>query len=403
MRLKKTISDVDPSRLNGRTVLVRVDYNVPVNDRQVVDDRRIRLSLPTLELLLGAGAKVVLLSHLGRPGGMVVPELSLAPAVDCLGSLLGMPVKLITHTDASTQASVVQRASDKQILVLENTRFLEGEIANDADLAMGWAELGELFVNDAFGTAHRAHASTSGLAKAMVARGYEAVSGLLIARELQFLDEALRAPDRPLTAILGGAKISGKIDVIDAFLSRVDRLLIGGAMANTFMRALGFETGSSLVEDDRVALAAELVEKGADQLVLPADFIVAREIKEGAGMRVLDRSQISAGDRIVDIGPETRARFREVIRWSKSIVWNGPMGVFEIESFSEGTVEVAHSVADACDRGALGIIGGGDSGAAAEQAGVASRISHVSTGGGASLKLFSGATLPGIESLTDRL
>jgi len=402
VRLKKTISEIEPSWLTGRTVLVRVDYNVPVDGRHVTDDRRIRLSLPTLELLLGAGAKVVLLSHLGRPRGIAVPELSLAPAVDCLGSLLGMSVELITDTDPSTMASAVRGASGECVLMLENTRFLEGDVANDPELAMAWAELGELFVNDAFGTTHRAHASTSGLAQAMVARGYEAVSGLLVARELRFLDEALRAPERPLTAILGGAKISGKIDVIDAFLSRVDHLLIGGAMANTFMRALGLETGSSLVEEDRVALAAELIEKGGEQLVLPVDYIVSRDIKAGAETRVLDRSKISNGDRIVDIGPKTRAHFTEVIGWSKSIVWNGPMGVFEIESFSEGTVGIAHAVADACDRGALGVIGGGDSGAAVEQAGVASRVTHVSTGGGASLQLFGGATLPGIDSLTDK-
>ena len=402
MRLKKTVSEIEPSWLTGRSVLVRADYNVPVKDRYITDDRRIQLSLPTLELLLGAGAKVILLSHLGRPGGRVVPELSLAPVVDRLGSLLGMPIEFITDTDPSKQVSAAQEASSEQLLMLENTRFNEGDLTNDSELAMAWARLGELFVNDAFGTTHRAHASTSGLAQAMVARGHEAVSGLLVARELRFLDEALRTPDRPLTAVLGGAKISGKIDVIDAFLSQVDRLLVGGAMANTFMRALGFETGSSLVEENSVELAAELITKGADQLVLPVDFVVAKEIKAQADTRVLDRSKISMGDRIVDIGPKTRAHFTEVIEWSKSIVWNGPMGVFEIESFSKGTIEIAHAVADACDRGSLGIIGGGDSGAAVEKAGVASRVTHVSTGGGASLKLFSGATLPGIESLTNR-
>jgi len=400
---KKTISEVDPSWLRGRTAVVRADFNVPLDGDRVVDDHRLRESVPTIELLSDAGARTVLLSHLGRPKGTAVPELSLAPVARRLSELLGRPVRFIPEQhDRGKVSSAITEVPPGGVALLENTRFLPGDEGNDPRLAASWAELGDIFVNDAFGVAHRAHASTSGLAEAMIARGGEAVAGLLMAKELRYLEEALRDPERPFTGILGGSKISGKIGVISALLGRVDRLLVGGAMANTFFLAMGLDTGASLVERDSVDLAHSLMEQGGDRLVLPVDCVVTDEIRPGATARTVGRDAVSGTDQIVDIGPETRRHFSEVIGGSRSILWNGPMGVFEVDPFAEGTIAIAHAVADACDRGALGVIGGGDSGAAVERAGVADRVSHVSTGGGASIKLLAGAGMPGLESLTDR-
>lgn len=400
--MKKTISDVDPAWLEGRGVVVRVDFNVPLAGRTVADDRRIRETLPTIELLARAGAKVVLLSHLGRPDGEARPELSLAPVAERLGELLGRAVRFSPSPNGAAATDIVARLRPGEVALLENTRFLPGDEANDPELAAFWAGLGDLFVNDAFGVAHRAHASTSGLAEAMAERGREAVAGLLMARELKFLKEALEAPERPFTAILGGAKISGKIGVISALLARVDRLLVGGAMANTFFCALGLPTGGSLVEEESVGLARELLAEGGERLVLPVDCVVAKALENGAPTRRVPRDQVLADDKIGDIGPETRTLFAREIARSRSIVWNGPMGLFEVEAFAEGTIAIAHAVADACDRGALGVVGGGDSGAAVELAGVAHRVTHVSTGGGASIKLLARARLPGVDSLTSR-
>ncbi len=402
--MKKSITDIDRSWLSGRTVVVRVDFNVPLDEGRVADDHRLTASIPTLELLSGAGARVVLLSHLGRPDGEAVPEFSLAPVAERLAELLGGPVRFIPEQhDAANVAAEVAELVDGQVALLENTRYLPGETANDPGLAASWAGLGELFVNDAFGVAHRAHASTAGLAEAMMAKGGEAVAGLLMAKELRYLEDALKNPARPFTGILGGAKISGKIGVVSAMLGRVDQLLIGGAMANTFFLAMGFDTGSSLVEEDSVDLARSLMEQGGDRLVLPVDCLVTDEISDDAVPRTVARDGVSGDDKIVDIGPETRALFSEVIRASQTILWNGPMGIFELDPFAEGTVAIARAVADACDRGALGVIGGGDSGAAVDRAGVGDRVSHVSTGGGASIKLLAGASLPGLESLTDKV
>ncbi len=400
--MKKTISEVDPFWFGGRPILVRADLNVPLASGRITDDRKIRASLPTLELLLDAGARVVLLSHLGRPGGQPTPELSLAPVAERLSDLSGFRVELVTGGHSPEAFASLEAISAGGIALLENSRFLAGETANDPELAASWAALGDLFVNDAFGVAHRAHASTSGLAQAMIDRGAEAVAGLLMARELRFLEEVLRLPERPFTVVLGGAKISGKIGVISMLLPRVDRLLIGGAMANTFFRALGLATGRSLVEEDRIELAATLVEQGGERLVLPLDCLVTREVGDGAAPRVVLRSDVCEDDKIVDIGPQTRAQFSDMIGRSRTVVWNGPMGVFEIETFAEGTLQIAHAIADACDRGALGVIGGGDSGAAAERAGVVGRVTHVSTGGGASMRLLAGDSLPGVDSLTER-
>jgi phosphoglycerate kinase len=400
--VKKTISEVDPTWLAGKTVVVRADFNVPLDGRHVTDERRIRESLPTIELLTSAGARVVLLSHLGRPEGEAKAEFSLAPVAEKLSALLGKPVVFVPTPSGAEVAAAVRGLPARGVALLENTRFDGRDEANEPELARFWAGLGDLFVNDAFGVAHRAHASTSGLAEAMAARGGESVAGLLMATELRFLEEALRAPERPFIAILGGAKISSKIGVISALLTRVDRLLIGGAMANTFFRAMGLHTGSSLVEEDSIELAEKLLHEGRDRLVLPIDCIVAHELADGAPTRTVMRDQVADDDKIVDIGPKTRALFADEIGRARSIVWNGPMGVFEIEGFAEGTIAIAHAVAAACDRGALGVIGGGDSGAAAERAGVVDRVTHVSTGGGASIKLLAGGRLPGRDSLTDR-
>ena len=399
--MKKTLREIDPGWLEGRTAVVRADLNVPLEGARVGDDQRIRASLPTLELLTRAGARVALLSHLGRPNGRRSEDLTLAPVAAHLADLLDARVEFVAEVTGPEVARRLEALPARGVLLLENTRFLEGETANDPGLAASWAALGDIFVNDAFGAAHRAHASTAGLAEAMIARGGEAVAGLLMARELRFLEEALREPERPFVTLLGGAKISGKIDLISAMLPRVDRLLVGGAMANTFFRAMGLDTGSSLVEDDKVDEAAALLREAADRLVLPVDCVVAPEVAEGATSRVVAREDVRGEDRIVDVGPDTREKFAEIIGGARTIVWNGPMGVFEIDAFSKGTLAVAEAVARACDAGALGVLGGGDSAAAAERAGVAGRLTHVSTGGGASLELLAGATLPGVAALSD--
>ncbi len=399
---KKNISDVDLDGLRGRTVIVRADLNVPLDAGVISDDQRIQASLPTLRRLTDAGARVVLLSHLGRPKGQVDPAYSLAPVATRLNELLEPRVHFVPHTDGGAAVDALDAVGEGEVALLENTRFVPGETTNDPALAASWAALGDLFVNDAFGTAHRAHASTAGLAEAMRSKGGEAVAGLLLARELEFLAEALRLPERPFVAIIGGAKISSKIGVVSSLLPRVDRLLIGGAMANTFFRALGLGTGDSLVEEDSIGVAKELLDQGGDRLVLPVDCIVASEITPDAERRPTGRTAVQPGDRILDIGPRTRELFAGTIGEARTIVWNGPMGVFEIDAFAEGTVHIAHAVATACDAGAIGILGGGDSAAAAQRAGVMDRLTHVSTGGGASLELLAGAELPGVDALTDR-
>lgn len=398
---KKTISDIELSWLAGRTVVVRADLNVPIEDGRVGDDQRIRASLPSLAFLCDEGAKVVLLSHLGRPGGEPVPELSLRPVAERLDELTTAPVRFVPEVRGPEVVAAVSDTPDGGIVLLQNTRFDPGETANDGDLARSWAELGELFVNDAFGTAHRAHASTAGLAHAMRSRGHDAVAGLLMARELRYLEGLLRGPERPFLAIIGGAKISTKIGVISTLLPRVDRLLIGGAMANTFFRALGLDTGASLVEEDAVDVAAELIEQGGERIVLPVDCVVAPEVSVDAPRRTVDREAVESEDKIVDIGERTRERFAEMIGGAKTVFWNGPMGVFEMEPFAGGTLAVAEAVAAACDGGALGVVGGGDSASAAQRAGVAERLTHVSTGGGAALELIAGTPLPGVDSLSD--
>lgn len=399
---KKTVSDLDPSTLSGRTVLVRADLNVPIENGKITDDQRIRASIPTLRLLTEAGARVILLSHLGRPKGAPDPAFSLAPVAAHLEKLLGRPVRFVPVSAGPDVDAAAAELRDGDVALLENTRFMAGDTKNDPSLAASWAALADLFVNDAFGAAHRAHASTSGLAEAVMARGGEAVAGLLMARELRFLGDALDHPEHPFVAILGGAKISGKIEVIDALLPRVDRLLVGGAMANTFFKALGLETGASLVEDDRIDVARETLERAGERLLLPVDCVVAAEIADGAPTNVVQRSHVGKGDRIGDIGSATRDVFAREIADARTVVWNGPMGVFEVDAFAGGTVAVAHAVASACDGGATAVVGGGDSAAAARRAGVAERITHISTGGGASLEFLAGDALPGVVALTEK-
>ena len=400
---KQGIEDLDLRSIEGRVVLVRADFNVPLDEAGLVsDDTRLRRTLPTLEILVSAGARVVLLSHLGRPEGKPDPALTLAPVADRLASLLGRPVAFCSQTIGKEAEAARSNLGGGDVLLLENTRFHPQEVANDHEWAANLADGVDVFVNDAFGTAHRAHASTEGVARAVRAGGGVAVAGLLMARELRFLGDALTTPERPFVAVLGGAKISGKIDVIEALLPRVDRLIIGGAMANTFLMALDLEVGDSLVEEDRVAMAREVLAQGNDKVLLPVDVVVAGELTEASVARVVAREAIQSGDRVGDIGPRSSALFSQALGSARTIVWNGPMGVFEMSPFARGTLDLAQAAADAADAGKMVILGGGDSAAAAESAGVADRLTHISTGGGASLELLAGAELPGVVALTDR-
>lgn len=399
---KLALSDLGEDRLRGRRVLLRVDYNVPLNERlEVTDDTRIRATLRTLDRLIASGAKIVILSHFGRPKGKRVPEMSLRPAAKRLAELVDVKVDFIGETVGAEAERATREMGDGEIVVLENTRFLPGEETNDAELSRSLADLGDLFVNDAFGAAHRAHASTVGVANVVRERGGEAVAGLLMQKELEYLGGALESPARPFTAILGGAKISGKIDVIEALLPKVDRLLIGGAMANTFFRALGHPTGASLVEEDRLPMAKELLARGGDKLVLPDDLVVAREMKAGAAVRTVRADEIPEGWMALDIGPDSVERYAREIRDSRTVLWNGPMGVAEIPEFAAGTAGVARALVAATGAGATTIVGGGDSAAAIADLGLEDQVSHVSTGGGASLEFLEGRPLPGVEILSD--
>jgi phosphoglycerate kinase len=399
---KRTIEDLPDSVLEGGRVLVRVDFNVPLSDGRVTDDSRIRASLPTLRYLLDRNTCVILMSHLGRPKGKWADEFSLQPAVDALSQFVDVPVRLVPDVVGSQARDAVAAMRAGEILMLENTRFLPGEETNDPQLAEEMAGLGTVFVNDAFGTAHRAHASTVGAPEQMKREGKPAVAGLLMAAELRFLGGALEDPARPFVAILGGAKISGKIDVIENLLPRVDRLIVGGAMANTFWRAMGLETGDSLVEEERVDMARDLLERAADRLVLPVDGVIAQEASPDATARAVARDAVPEGWRVLDIGPRSVSAFRAELEGARTVVWNGPMGMFEVEPFRGGTDEIARAIADLTDHGATTIIGGGDTAAAVKEAGLENRVTHVSTGGGASLEFLEGRTLPGVAVLEDR-
>lgn len=401
MPRQATLEELDPEELKGRAVLVRVDFNVPLDESGgVAADTRLRGALPTLELLREAGARSILVSHLGRPGGAPDPRFSLRPVAERLSELLGSRVEFLDEAPGSPEFRAATSAlPEGGFALLENIRFHPGETRNDPDLARDLASLADIYVGDAFGTAHRAHASTVGAPERIREKGGRAVAGLLMARELRFLGDTLDHPDRPFVVVLGGAKISGKIDLIEAILERADRLLVGGAMANTFLRALGLETGASMVEIDRVQVAGEILERAGDRLLLPVDCIVSERIEADAKTRVVDRTDIGPGDRVGDIGPRSRAIFAGEIADAATVIWNGPMGVFEMAPFEEGTRHLAEAMARAADRGAVVVVGGGDSAAAAENAGVADRLTHISTGGGASLDLMSGNELPGVVVL----
>ncbi|MCI0434681.1 MAG: phosphoglycerate kinase [Gemmatimonadetes bacterium] len=398
---KKTIRDLPDAAIRGRPVLVRVDYNVPIDAGRVADDTRIVATLPTLRWLQEREARVILVSHLGRPKGKPDPAFSLEPVAARLSEVIGSPVKFVATPADGMSAAAFGAADDPGFVMLENLRFEPGEEANDERLARSLAGLADVYVNDAFGTAHRAHASTYGAPAVMKAAGKPAVAGLLVEKELAFLGRALTLPRRPFIAILGGAKISGKIDVIESLLPRVDALLIGGAMANTFFRALGLETGASLVEEDRVDMARELVQRAGAKVVLPVDCVVAAEAAANATPEVRQRADVTTGMKILDIGPASVMLFARRIAEAATILWNGPVGLFEMEPFSRGTHGVAEAVAAATARGATTVAGGGDTAAALEQAGLADRLSHVSTGGGASLEFLEGRSLPGIAILDD--
>jgi len=400
---KLTLNDLPESAVRGKRVLVRVDYNVPLEaDGRISDDTRITATLPTLRHLVGAGARSVLLSHFGRPKGKPVPEMSLRPVAARLGELLGREVFFCEQAVGPDAEAAVTRLQDGGVLLLENTRFIAGEEENDPELARQMAVLGDVFVNDAFGAAHRAHSSTAGVAEVMKGEGKPVVAGFLMAKELEYLGGALESPARPFIAILGGSKISGKIDVITALLPRVDRLLIGGAMANTFFRAMGLQTGTSLVEEDRVDMARDLLQRAGDKLVLPVDVVVTDRLEAGAAHEAVAREAIPADRSAADVGPRTVDRFRRELSGAKTVLWNGPMGVFEVPEFAAGTRGVAEAVAQATDGGATTIIGGGDSAAAVGEMGLESRMSHVSTGGGASLEFLEGKELPGVAALDER-
>ena len=395
---RRTIRDLRDDEVRGRRALVRVDFNVPLDGGTISDDTRIRAALPTIERLLDRGARVVLLSHLGRPKGRPDAKYSLRPVADRLRELLGgRTVRFAETLRGDAAVAATRELADGEVLLLENTRFDAGEEANDSSLAQDLAALGDLYVNDAFGAAHRAHASTEGVARHLE----PAVAGLLMERELQYLSDALDAPERPFVAVLGGSKISGKIDVIEALLPKVDHLLVGGAMACTFFRAMGLETGKSLVEADRVEMARDLLARAGDKLVLPTDAMVAPTLDEAgaAAAHVVARDAIPPDQAMYDVGPDTILQFARIVKGARTVLWNGPMGVFETPPFDAGTLTVANALAEATDAGATTIVGGGDSAAAIAESGLAERMSHVSTGGGASLEFLEGKPLPGVEAL----
>jgi phosphoglycerate kinase len=397
---KKTIRDVD---WTGKRALVRVDFNVPLDKEQnITDDTRIRAALPTIRYLLNHGASVVLMSHLGRPKKQVVETLRLRPIAERLFELLpeAQEVKKTEATTGDAAIAAAEGIGPGQVLLLENTRFDPREEANDPEMAKELAKLGDIYVNDAFGAAHRAHASTEG-----VAHHLPAVAGFLLEAELEALYGALENPQRPFVTIIGGAKISDKISVIENLISKVDTLLIGGGMANTFLMAKGYGVGDSLVEKESLEVAKELMSKAEAanvQLMLPTDAVVADAFDANANHKVVPVTEVSDGWRILDIGPDSIKAYGDVLKNAKTVIWNGPMGVFEMAPFAKGTLAMAEVLAEATDAGAKTVVGGGDSVSAIEQSGMAKRITHISTGGGASLELLEGRVLPGVAILNDK-
>lgn len=392
---KKSLRDVD---LNGKRVFCRVDFNVPMKDGSVTDDTRIRAALPTIHYLSEQGAKVILASHLGRPKGNVVEELRLGAVANRLSELLGKEVRKSDEAFGESVKQEIEQLAQGDVILLENVRFYPGEEKNDPELAKSFAELADLYVNDAFGAAHRAHASTEGIAKYI-----PAVSGFLMEKELEVLGKALSNPERPFTAIIGGAKVKDKIGVIDNLLDNVDNLIIGGGLAYTFVKAVGHEVGKSLLEEDKVDLAKSFIEKAKEKGVkfyMPVDAVVADDFSNEANTKIVSIDSIPSDWEALDIGPETSNLYSDVISNSKLVIWNGPMGVFELEAFANGTKAVGQALADATNT--YTVIGGGDSAAAVEKFGFAKKMDHISTGGGASLEFMEGKALPGVVALNDR-
>lgn len=392
---KKTISDVS---LAGKRILMRVDFNVPLKDGHVEDDTRLVGSLPSIQKVLADKGKLILMSHLGRPKGKPTAEFSLKPVAGRLAELLGKPVKMAPDCVGSEVEAMAASLKEGEVLLLENLRFHKEEEGNDPAFAKQLASLGDVFVNDAFGTAHRAHASTEGVTHYLPV----SVAGLLIEKELKYLGEATANPKRPFVAILGGSKISGKIDVLENLLSKVDTVLVGGAMIFTFFKAEGLPVGNSLVEDDKLDLAKSILKKAKEKgvkLLLPTDVVVADKFDAAANTKIVSVGDIDDGWMGLDIGPETIDAYRSEVLSAKTVIWNGPMGVFEIEKFAKGTMEVAKALAEATNNGAITVIGGGDSASAIAKAGLEDKVTHVSTGGGASLEFLEGKELPGIAAL----
>ncbi|MFJ8070347.1 phosphoglycerate kinase [Peribacillus sp. NPDC096447] len=392
---KKSIRDIE---LKGKRVFCRVDFNVPMQDGKISDDTRIKAALPTISYLTEQGAKVILASHLGRPKGQVVEELRLAPVAERLSELSGKDVQKAEEAYGETVQSIIGNMQDGEILLLENVRFYPGEEKNDQELAKSFAALADVYVNDAFGAAHRAHASTEGIAHHL-----PAVAGLLMEKELSVLGKALSNPERPFTAIIGGAKVKDKIGVIENLLEKVDHLIIGGGLGYTFIKAQGHEIGNSLLEEDKIELAKSFIESAKEKgvkLHLPIDAVVTAEFSPDAETANVDIDAIPNDKMALDIGPKTSELFADVIKSSKLVIWNGPMGVFEFDKFANGTKTVARALAEAKDT--YSIVGGGDSAAAAEKFGLAEKMSHISTGGGASLEFMEGKELPGVVALNDK-
>lgn len=392
---QRSLRALEAVRLDGQRALVRVDFNCPVQDGAVTDDTRIHAALPTIRHLRNYGARVILCSHFGRPKGVADPGFSLRPVVARLEAILGAPVTFIADPTDEAALAATRRVPRGGVAMLENTRFHPGEERNDPEFARTLARLGDFYVNDAFGAAHRAHASTEAVAHLLK----PAVAGLLMEKELKYLGDAVATPKRPFIAVLGGAKISGKLDLIEALLPKVDRILIGGAMACTFFKAMGLEVGKSLVEDDRVGLAASLLDSAAGKLRLPGGAVVAPELREGITTQVVPRDRIAPGWAVYDIDPATVKAYATEIMAAGTVVWNGPMGVFEVRGFDQGTLGIAHAMAEATARGTVTVVGGGDSAAALARAGLTDRVTHLSTGGGASLEFLEGKPLPGVAAL----
>ncbi|OGO17082.1 MAG: phosphoglycerate kinase [Chloroflexi bacterium RBG_16_48_8] len=388
---KKTIRDVD---VRGRRILVRVDFNVPLKNGKVEDDTRIQAALPTIQYLVREGAAVILCSHLGRPKGQRLPELSLRPVAERLSRLSGIPVTFVEDCIGPEIKEAARKMGFSEVLLLENTRFHPEETKNDPNFAAELASLAEIYVNDAFGAAHRAHASSEG-----VAHYLPAVAGFLMEKELTFLGRALSDLEHPFVAILGGAKVSDKIGVVKSLLDRADTLLMGGGMANTFLAAQGLNMGESLVEEDAIEVASEILKQAGDNLVLPIDATIADAFSDDAHQQIVPITAVPDGWRILDIGPETVEKFSGFLKEARLVVWNGPMGVFEFDSFAKGTHAIAQAIADS---DAVSIIGGGDSAAAISKTGLVDQIDHISTGGGASLEFLEGKELPGVAVLEDK-